>query len=298
MAHTFTLRPSAKINLMLRVGARDASGYHDVRTVLQSIALADQLRVTQRRGPFAFAVSGRGVPDDRTNLVWRAAEQLWRRAGRTGDPQDIHVHLTKRIPAGAGLGGGSADAAATLVALNAAWDLKLPVHELASVGAHLGSDVPFFLCGGTAIGVGRGTEVYPLIDGPRLGVVIIKPSFSISTADAYRWLDEDRPPVPYQLVASYGSRLDLGWPTGPITLENDLQAPVARRHPAVDEMVDACRAQGARAALMTGSGSAVFGLFDGLAAAARAARRLQRPDWLVIPTRTLTRRDAGRGMRL
>lgn len=297
MARTFTLRPSAKINLTLHVGARDGDGYHEVRTVLQSIALADKLRVIQRRGPLALGVSGRGVPEDRTNLVWRAAEQLWRRAGRTGDPHGVHIHLTKNIPAGAGLGGGSADAAATLVALNATWDLKLPPHELASIAADLGSDVPFFLCGGTAIGVGRGTEIYPLTDAPRLGVVIIKPSFSVRTADAYGWFDADRAAE----LAAEGRRplrrVDLGWPTGPVLLDNDLQPPVGRRHPVVGEMVDACLAQGARAALMTGSGSAVFGLFDGLAAA-RAARRLQRPDWLVIPTRTLNRREAGRGMSL
>ena len=297
MARTFTLRPYAKINLTLRVGARDSTGYHEVRTVLQSIALADKLRVIQRRGPFALGVSGRGVPEDRTNLVWRAAEQLWRRAGRAGEPKDVHVHLTKNIPAGAGLGGGSANAAAALVALNTVWGFKLPLPELVSIGADLGADVPFFLCGGTAIGVGHGTEVYPLTDAPRLGVVIIKPSFSVSTADAYGWFDSDRAAQVVDGARRPPRRVDLGWPTGPVMLGNDLQLPVGRRHPAVGEMVEACLAHGARAALMTGSGSAVFGLFDGLAAA-RAARRLQRPDWLVIPTRTLNRREAGRGMSL
>ena len=297
MARTFTLRPFAKINLTLRVGVRDPNGYHDVRTVLQSIALADKLRVIQRRGPFGLGVSGRGVPDDRTNLVWRAAEQLWRRAGRAGEPQGVHIHLTKNIPAGAGLGGGSADAAATLVALNAVWDLKLPPQELTSIAAGLGSDVPFFLCGGTAVGVGRGTEVYPLTDAPRMGVVIIKPSFGVSTADAYGWFEADRAAQVADGARRPARRVDLGWPTGPVLLDNDLQPPVGRRHPALADIVDACLAQGARAALMTGSGSAVFGLFDGLAAA-RVARRLQRPDWLVIPTRTLNRREAGRGMSL
>jgi 4-diphosphocytidyl-2-C-methyl-D-erythritol kinase len=298
MARTLTLRPSAKVNLTLRVGARDGSGYHEVRTVLQSIALADKLLVAHRRGPFALGVTGRGVPDDRTNLVWRAAEQLWRRAGRSGDPHGVHIHLTKNIPTGAGLGGGSADAAAALVALNLVWDLKKSREDLASIAAELGSDVPFFLCGGTALGTGRGTEVYPLEDAPRMGVVVIKPSFSISTADAYGWLDTDRaasaaPDKPVRPPR----RVDLEWPTGPLLLANDLQAPVSRRHPAVNDMAEACLAQGARAAVMTGSGSAVFGLFDGLAAA-RAARRLQRPDWLVIPTRTLNRREAGRGIGL
>jgi 4-diphosphocytidyl-2-C-methyl-D-erythritol kinase len=297
---TLTLRPPAKVNLTLHVGAREPSGFHEVRTVMQSIALADKLVVSGRRGPFAFGVTGHGVPDDRTNLVWRAAELLWRRSGRVGDPQNAHIHLTKTIPWGAGLGGGSANAAATLAALNVAWGLKHSRPDLAALGAELGSDVPFFFCGGTAIAVGRGTEVYPLVDAPRLGVVIIKPSFGVSTAEAYGWLDADcasRTAGGEEEDTRRTRRVDLDWPTGPLLLENDLQAPVARRHPAIADMVAACLAQGARAAVMTGSGSAVFGLFDGLAAA-RAARRLQRPDWLVIPTRTLNRREAGRQMGL
>jgi 4-diphosphocytidyl-2-C-methyl-D-erythritol kinase len=122
--------------------------------------------------------------------------------------------------------------------------------------------------------------------------VILKPSFAVSTAEAYRWLDDDRAAgVPD--AARPRQAMDLGWVTGPLALENDLSGPVGRRHPEIGVMVEACLAQGARAAAMSGSGSAVFGLFDGTAAS-RAARRLQRPDWLVIATRTLGRREAGR----
>jgi 4-diphosphocytidyl-2-C-methyl-D-erythritol kinase len=206
------------------------------------------------------------------------------------------MRLTKSIPAGAGMGGGSSDAAATLSALNVVWGMDRPRTDLMRLAAELGSDVPYFLCGGTAIGTGRGEEVYPLEDAPRLGVVVIKPSFSVSTADAYAWLDADR-----EAGAEARRRppraVDLGWLTGGLVVENDLESPVGRRHPDIATMVDACLSQGARVAAMTGSGSAVFGLFDGTAAA-RAARKLQRPDWLVMVTRTLTRRESGRSMGL
>src|SRR6188508_1107310 len=102
------LRPSAKVNLMLRVGAAGADGYHDVRTLLQSISLHDTMTVSTRRGPFAISARAPGIPGERDNLIWRAAEQLWRAIGRSGDPRDAHVKLDKQIPMAAGLGGGSA----------------------------------------------------------------------------------------------------------------------------------------------------------------------------------------------
>lgn len=295
MSRALVLRPSAKINLMLRVGPPRGDGFHDVRTLLQSIALADTLTFSVRSGPFAIASRAPGVPADRENLVWRAADALWRALGRGGEPRDVHVKLEKAIPPAAGLGGGSADAAAALLALNVLWDARWPRHELARVAATLGADVPFFLQGGTALGAGRGDEVYPVDDVPRFGIVIVKPSFGVSTADAYRWLDEDR--TAGHDAASTAGSLDVGWPGGPVHLVNDLQAPVARRHPAVTEVVEACLREGAKGAAMTGSGSAVFGVFSE-AVAPKAIRRLRRPDWLVLLTRTVTRREAARRLGL
>ena len=183
---------------------------------MQSIALADRLRFTTRRGPFVLDTRHPNVPADRTNLVWRAAELLWRAIGRPGDPRDVHVRLEKAIPAAAGLGGGSADAAATLAGLNVLWEARRPRRELARLASELGADVPFFLQGGTALGTGRGDELYPVDDAARLGVVVIKPSFGVSTADAYRWLDEDR--AAGAAEASSSRDVDLGWPSGPIRL--------------------------------------------------------------------------------
>ena len=292
MSRILTLHAPAKINLTLRVGPRRDDGFHDVRTLLQSIALADTLKLTTRKGPFVLVTRTPGVPSDRTNLVWRAAELLWRAIGRTGDPRDVHARLEKSIPTEAGLGGGSADAAATLAGLNVLWEARRSRRDLARLGAELGADVPFFLHGGTALGSGRGDELYPVDDVGRLGIVVIKPSFGVATAAAYGWVDEDRA-ANLPAAARALPEIDVGWPTGPIRLVNDLEAPVARRHPMITEMVDALRREGAQGAAMTGSGSAVFGVFSE-AQAKRAARRLQRPDWLICLSRTLARREASR----
>jgi 4-diphosphocytidyl-2-C-methyl-D-erythritol kinase len=287
-----SVRAHAKINLSLIVGARRADGHHDVRTVLQSIALFDDLRAASRAGPFALSVRAAGVPSDRTNLVWRAAVALWRAAGRDGDPRDATVSLRKRIPPAAGLGGGSADAAAALVALNEVWRCGLSRADLLRVAATIGADVPFTLVGGTALGLGRGDEIYPLADVTPLGVVLLTPAFGVATADAYRWLDEDRAHG-LDATPAAAPALDVGWPTGPVPIGNDLQPPAARRHPALGDAIAACRDAGALAAGMTGSGSTVFALFP-RASVSRAARRLKRPGWRRLVTRTLSRREAGR----
>ena len=299
MSRVLTLRPGAKINLTLRVGPRRDDGYHDVRTVLQSIGLSDTLAVSPRRGPFALSCRAPGVPADRENLVWKAAERLWRSAGREGDPRDAHVKLEKSVPSAAGLGGGSADAAAALVALNVVWDLGRGPRALFELAASLGADVPFFLMGGTALGLGRGDDLYPVDDITRFGVVVIKPSIGVATADAYRWMDEDRrarPSTP-ATTSPRARDVEVGWPSGPLALGNDLEAPVGARHPVILEVVEACYREGAIAAAMTGSGAAVFGLYRE-SVAPRAAVRLRRPDWLVLVTRTLARREAARGLGL
>jgi len=297
VARALVLRPTAKVNLMLRVGARQTDGYHDVRTLMQSIGLSDTLTFTPRRGPFALQCRAPGVPVDESNLVWKAADALWRAGGRTDKPQNVHVRLDKVIPSAAGLGGGSADAAAALIGLNSIWDLRRPRHELMRIAATLGADVPFFLQCGTALCVGRGDEVYPVDDARRMGIVVIKPSFGVSTSEAYRWLDEDRTAGLPASGERQPRELDIGWSTGPVSLANDLEAPVARRQAGITEMIDACVREGALAAAMSGSGSSVYAVFPETVAN-RAAKRLARPDWLVLLTRTMTRQEAGRRIRL
>lgn len=297
MSRALVLRPSAKVNLTLRVGPRRDDGYHEVRTLMQSIAVSDVLTISARSGPFGLLSRSPGVPADRSNLVWRAAELLWRDLGRPGDPRDAHIRLDKQIPVAAGLGGGSADAAAALAGLNQVWNGRRSTRDLMTLAAQLGSDVPFFLQGGTALGVGRGDQLYPVDDVSRFGVVVIKPSFGVGTAEAYGWLDTDRTAGEPERTPARRHEVEVGWPGGPVTLANDLQAAVTRRHPAIDEMIEACISQGAQAAAMSGSGSAVFGIFAETAAP-RAVARLQRPDWLVLLSRTLSRREASKRMGL
>ena len=297
MTRSLVLRPSAKINLTLRVGARRPDGFHDIRSVLQSIALSDRLTIAAERGPLRLDVRPGVAPEGPANLVWRAATTLWKAIGRSGEPHGVRLTLEKEIPSAAGLGGASADAAAALVGLHAFWRARLSRRAVFELAAELGSDVPFFLVGGTALALGRGEDVVPLADVRPMRLALVKPPFAVVTPDAYRWFDADLDERQLPETDAVSAALDVGWPTDPLRLINDLQAPVGRRHPDIAAMTHALARAGARAALMSGSGSAVFGVFD--APWPRGwIGRLSRRGWQVIPTRTLSRRDANRRLGL
>lgn len=263
-------RAYAKINLDLKILGLLPDGYHELRTVLQSVDLHDTLTFTARPGPFVVDCDEPGVPTGALNLVWRAASLLWSlRPESAGPLAGVHVALQKRIPAEAGLGGGSSDAAATLLALSRLWRLSPDSATLARIGSRLGADVPFFLAGGTALGSGRGDDVSPLTEPPVTPIVIVKPSFGVSTPEAYGWYDQDRRPRPGRA----SSRVLPGWPAWAQGLGNDLEPPVTSRFPEIRRAVRDLVALGAVHAAMSGSGSAVFGIFGdaSLAAAARSA---------------------------
>ena len=289
---TIRVRAYAKINLSLRVGALQADGFHPLQTVFQSLALHDTLQITSRPGPFELTCSDPGVPVDDRNLVTRAAQELWSAAGRAGEPRGVAVHLVKHIPIQAGLGGGSSDAAAALSALASLWRPRGARAEVGAVAARLGSDVPYFLLGGTALGLSRGEELYPLEDLPAFSVVLALPAFGVATADAYRWFDEDRLTEPAAPRGPFGAI--SAWRGLPLALVNDLEAPVARRHADIAAARRALEAAGAGAASMTGSGSAVFGLFARAAAARRAARAVAEAGFVSLLTRTVDRRTCQR----
>jgi 4-diphosphocytidyl-2-C-methyl-D-erythritol kinase len=300
---TLVVRASAKINLSLRIAGRRPDGFHDLRTVFQTLALADLITVRRTRGPVRLEGTAPGVPLDRSNLVWRAAAALWRAAGERGPVRGVSIALDKRIPAAAGLGGGSSDAAATLVGVNRVLGLGLGPGELHETAVSLGSDVPFFLVGGTALGLGRGEDLYPLPDVPRLYVVLARPSFGVSTADADRWYADSanvgQPPAGRNAArdrrisnrgqTQLGQTLNVPWRADPLDLVNDLERAVLPRYPPIEAARRALLRHGARAALMAGSGSTVFGLFDDPRQARVAATALARPEWTVRITRTLTR---------
>lgn len=257
----------AKINLWLQVLGIRHDGYHELRTMFQSIALHDTLTVRAERGPFRLTCDDPACPADSTNLVWRAAAELWTALGRRGAPRDVAVHLVKRIPVQAGLGGGSSDAAATLRALAALW--RANDARVREVARSLGADVPYFLEGGTVLGLDRGDLLFPLADLPLAWVVLVLPDFGVSTKEAFGWWDGRRGDQPHLL--------------------NDLQAPVVERHPEIGRIVRRLDRAGARPSAMSGSGSAVFGLFERRVDAARAALALGGRGRRTVLTRTANR---------
>jgi 4-diphosphocytidyl-2-C-methyl-D-erythritol kinase len=275
------VRAFAKINRSLRVLGVRPDGFHELRTVFQSIALHDTLTIRAVRGPFRFTCDDSACPTDGTNLVCRAAAQLWRVSGRRGALRNLSIHLAKRIPVRAGLGGGSSDAAAVLRALGRWW--RVDASRLRAIAARIGADVPYFLEGGTVLGLERGDLLFPLLDAPPAWVVLAIPSFGISTQEAYRWFDADgarrRQPS--------GKRSPEGVALHERT--NDLQAPVARRHPEITRLVRALTRAGATHAAMSGSGSAVFGLFSTRRAAVAAAGAVARRGTRTLITRTVDR---------
>jgi len=274
------LRAFGKINLSLRVLGTRPDGFHELRTVFQSIALHDTLTLRVSRGPLRFTCDDPDCPADATNLVRRAAARVWKAAGRRGAPHGVAIHLAKRIPMQAGLGGGSSDAAAAIRALGRLWRVD-PARQL-TIGAALGADIPYFFEGGTVLGLDRGDRLYTLQDASPAWVVLVLPSFGVSTPEAFQWFDR-------ALRRSEGrvrsdARRDAG------NDGNDLQGPVAAHHPEIASMVRTLRKAGAARAAMTGSGSTVFGLFSRRNAAIEAASAAFGRGRRVIVTRTVDRK--------
>jgi len=330
------VRAFAKINLGLKIVGKRPDGYHEIRTVYQTVELYDRLTLSVKRGKEAIDLecSDPAIPSGRGNLVYRACE-LWRAARQFRGA--IAIRLTKEIPSGSGLGGASADAAATLLALERLTGARLPLAERFRLAAQLGSDVPFFLLGGRALGIGRGAEVYPLEDLPRRHVLIVFPGFSVSTAVAYQeagrllkeamHLDVAPPfggapgvappfraapaglkpaatkpkrgttPVKEELTKpaeifnmdSFGA-----WPHHPLQgwgpAENDFERVVFARWPELASLKRQFVRAGAEIASLTGSGSAVFGVFDSAQKLTRATALVPK-RWQTFRTRTLSRAE-------
>jgi len=271
----------AKINLDLRVLARRPDGYHELRTTFQAIALADTLTFTRSIGPLRIVCSDAACPTDESNLIWRAAALVWKAAKQRGRPKGVTVHLEKRVPMQAGLGGGSSDAAAALRALVKWWRVKIAPDELRRLASVLGADVPYFLEGGTALGLNRGDALVPLDDIARKWVVLVVPDFGVSTKDAFAWWDQE----------NVGRERREGQERRERPA-NDLQPVVAARHPIVRRLTRQLEREGASHASLSGSGSAVFGLFANRVAAKRAAAAFA--GYKIVVTRTLSRRECGK----
>ena len=250
------VRALAKINLDLRVLGKRPDGYHELRTIFQTVSLADSLEIafTPGRKAVIELADSLAIPD---NLVVRAARlalQAMHIGGR------VEMRLVKRIPMGAGLGGGSSDAAAVLLALPVLAGRRLDLPALSELAQQLGSDVTFFLLGGTAVGIGRGTELFPLPDGAARSGVVVAPGVHVDTAQAYRDLSprltsESQENKIFSFQAQVWGRSVASPP------RNDFEEVVFQQHGGLAAIKRRLLRAGASVALMTGSGSAVFGLF-------------------------------------
>lgn len=274
------LAAQAKVNLALSVGPRRSDGYHELATIFARIELADDVVVRTLRSGVTVRAVRDGLPDETVgpadrNLALRAAQAYMREAHW---PAGLGIEIEKRIPVGAGLGGGSADAGAVLRALDSLAPTPLGRERLTRIGATLGADVPFLtLEAPLALGTARGDAIEILEPLPPRWLALVLPRFSVSTADAYGWLDADRggdsaPPDRDGLRTAARD-----WDALVAAATNDLQSPVAARYPAVASYCSELRRSGARMALMSGSGSAVFGLFDEEPDVAMLARACHAP---------------------
>jgi 4-diphosphocytidyl-2-C-methyl-D-erythritol kinase len=281
----------AKINLGLRVHGRRPDGYHELSTIFQTVTLRDTLTFQATDdGSLGLVCSDPSIPADDSNLVLRAASILRERFGVS---QGARVELLKSIPAGGGLGGGSADAAIALAALATLWGIETDAFELAEIGARLGADVPFFLTGGTALGTGTGTDIRPLEDAPKMHFVIVSPGVHVSTAEAYGALGAPALTKVEPVVNLSVSRTEADFPDSLCDVwSNDFEAVVVRLYPEIGRARETLAAAGARSAMLSGSGSSVFGVFDSKGEAASARETLKSESgWKVFACETQTRAE-------
>jgi 4-diphosphocytidyl-2-C-methyl-D-erythritol kinase len=281
----------AKINLRLDILGKRPDTYHELRTIFQTISLHDELRLRASKSPgICLTIQGSdslSLEPVRKNLVYAAVDALRRELKiRSG----VEIDLRKKIPAGRGLGGGSSDAAAALRGYLQLTRRTIAASRLMEIAASLGADVPFFLFGGRALGIGRGDEIYPLPDIPKLTLLVVSPSdIHVPTPDAYRWLK-----APALTKTHSASKLwkfcSLSWssPAAAGTqgsgLSNDFETPVFQRHPRLAQIKRALLQRGATEASLAGSGSAVFGVFPSPALARRAAVGFQDEHTFVCET--------------
>jgi len=280
----------AKINLGLEVLRQRDDGYHELRTVFQTIDLSDEIVLTPRRGTPIVRCEHPDVPGDESNPALQAALQLRRHAKIDSG---VEISITKRIPVAAGLGGGSSDAAAVLRGLDHLWSLGLGTFGLLPLARRLGADVPYFLFGGTALGIARGDEVYPLERQLRARVIVVDPGLPVSTAAVFRRLDQSLTPRENgNNIFRFLSSDVEGLRASKCLLVNDLEDAAVLEFPELGAKLrgirDALVGEGAFQASLSGSGSAYYGLFDDDAKARRAHAGVAKMGYQAYRARTLT----------
>jgi 4-diphosphocytidyl-2-C-methyl-D-erythritol kinase len=304
---TVTVRSFAKINLGLSIGALRADGFHDLRTVYQTIALHDVIHVSVGRGTgIEIVCADPRVPCDSSNTCYRIAERVLDKLDATGR---VTIEIEKRLPVQGGLGAASSNAVATMLALERALKKRLAQADRLRIAADVGSDLPLFLVGGTALGVGRGEEVYPVPDLPPTPLVVVTPEIGVSTPKAFSDWDQLTPSHVSDRLMEVGRALSAwlvlphagapargGSRAGKLLLdlvrtgiENDFEKVVFPQYPELRDMKGALERAGAAYASLSGSGSTLYGLFRRRDAAARAVVRLRKQGLRAQATMTLTR---------
>jgi 4-diphosphocytidyl-2-C-methyl-D-erythritol kinase len=284
--NTISLLSYAKVNFGLRILRRRPDGFHDIETVLQTIDLQDQVHITSAaQRQIEVCCDHPQVPGGAENLAFQAAALLQREYPRCGG---CHIEIHKKIPPAAGLGGGSSNAGATLLGLNQLWNLKLSQEKLTRLASHLGSDVPFFLEGGTALAQGRGEILRPVALLPDFWLVLVKPKLAISTRWAY---SQVRIPLTsnsrcvklnsFKTISHLRELLSL--------LQNDLEEAVKNTYPVIGEVKSELLSQGAMGAAMSGSGSAVFGIVETHRDARMLADKMRSAEWQTFIVRPVRR---------
>jgi len=285
----FTLPSFAKVNLLLRVLGKRNDGFHEICTIFQTVSLHDSLIFSEHK-KLILTCDDKKIPTDARNLIVKAAEIL---RGKFGIKKGAKIHLEKNIPAPGGLGGGSSNAATALVGLVQLWNIKVKMEDLCELGEKLGCDVPFFFFGGTAVGIGSGTEIFPITDFTAKYMIIVKPNVDISTKKAFAELKapdltNKTSKSILQICRDEANSLYLRQSK----LKNDFEKTIFELEPETARAKEKLLACGAEHALMSGSGGCVFGIFDNDLKQLRAFNSLQTErSWRVFSVETISRLD-------
>jgi len=282
-----SFKTPAKINLGLHISHKREDGYHELETLLQMVSLYDSIELETLPSGIELLCDKPGIPKDRTNLVVQAAHLLLETCSLE-NKQGVRIRLDKKIPSGAGLGGGSGNAAGVLVGLNALWNLKLSREKLTHLAAKLGADVPFFLTAPSALGKGRGDEVAPVQAVGKFDILLVYPGFPIATSWVYQNLNLKltNPQNNISILKKFLSESQVG-KLGEC-LYNDLEPIVIQRYPEIQAIKEDLFNLGAKGSLLSGSGSTVFAIFDNPNCAKSAYTNLNKGNWEVFLTETVT----------
>ncbi len=310
-----SVRSFGKINLGLYIGPRRADGFHELRTIYQTISLCDTVRVALQGGTgIEVRCKDPRVPPDESNTCWRVAERVLRSAKRRGR---VIIAIEKNLPVQGGLGAASSNAVATLFGLERELGAPLSADERLAIAAEVGSDLPLFLVGGTVLGSGRGEQVLPLPDLPPLPLVVVAPEVGVSTPKAFADWDALAAGDPSLTGPNATARIEVfsrsafSWLTGSFAgvpslrggdraetplldlvragIENDFERVIFPQYPELREVKRVCERQGARYASLSGSGSALYGVFDSTDAAEQAAGRMQAEGLRAVTAATVNR---------